>query len=164
MRSFRNISCLQLLTAVCGTTRKALGGAATATAILGTRDVLELGYPRRRMTVLTPEQTSRRCTCRNAKSRCDEPRLTAGHYQAGNCWQDTSRASFLNTMHPKEEKIMRTHMHTTTRRAVLRSVSNAQRRRTGAGATPPSTSRTGPRRTGGYEGQKLSTLIGPQPS
>jgi len=36
------------------TTRKALGGAATATAILGTRDVLESGYPRRRMTVLDP--------------------------------------------------------------------------------------------------------------
>src|SRR5215831_17850181 len=37
------------------TTRKALGGAATATAILGTRDVLESGYPRRRITVLDPE-------------------------------------------------------------------------------------------------------------
>src|SRR5262245_51944906 len=37
-----------------GTTRKALGGAATATAILGTRDVLELSYPHRRMTVFVP--------------------------------------------------------------------------------------------------------------
>ena len=31
---------------------------------------------------------------------------------------------------------MSTHMHATARRAVLRSVSNAQRRRHGAGATP----------------------------
>ena len=50
-----------------GTTRKALGGAPTATAILGTRDVLELGYPRRRMTVLdpTPELTDERLLRRN---------------------------------------------------------------------------------------------------
>jgi len=52
-----------------GTTRKALGGAATATAILGTRDVLELGYPRRRMTVLdpTPELTDERLLRRNIR-------------------------------------------------------------------------------------------------
>ena len=55
-----------------GTTRKALGGAATATAILGTRDVLALDYPRRRMTVLDPNPTSYTSGLCYAANRCEE--------------------------------------------------------------------------------------------
>ena len=87
-------------------------GAAGMSVIGGAADQKSpLDQGSHRVSKWTPELTSRRCTCRNAKSRCDEPRLTAGHYQAGNCWQDTSRASFLNTMHPREEKIMSTYAH-----------------------------------------------------